>query len=441
METVNGLNLQAPFFLLCTNQVVWVNSAGMSILKEVSLRGVWGEKNFDLNFRPDVNFLIGSNGSGKTTVINLIAAALTGDYEALGRIPFSSMQCRLFDRSAGTEPLITVYRPESPDTRPALNYEIQRGSVVKKFELAHFGHLSFRVGSRHIQELGESEQLTRELKRLVNLRWLSVHRAPAKIRTVDERTSFDSAVDRRLIHLSNELVRYFSLQFAKRENETARFLRQLFLALVYTSDEGNVIEESKKLDLDNLETSLETIFERFRVGNPKILEQLRRHFALAKRAAKKNAYSTEELAALVGVRAMRRVVELWNQSLERQAELEQPQRQFLEILNSLFKHKRLELNQKNELEAILSNGKHLSLLDLSSGEKQLLIILGEALIQERAEFIYIADEPELSLHVSWQEHLTANLRRVNPSAQVIFATHSPDIVSEYGDRVIDMENL
>jgi predicted ATPase len=412
----------------------------MSVLKEVSLRGLWGEKSFDLKFRPDVNFLIGSNGSGKTTIINLIAAALTGEFEALGRIPFSSMKCRLFDKTTSSESIITVNRPEGPERRRSLNYEIQRANSVKSFDLDHFGHVPFRLHRGHIEDIAGAEQLTRELKQLVNLRWLSVHRAPTKTRS-EERASFDSAVDRRLIHLSNELVRYFSLQVAKRENETARFLRQLFLALVYTSEEGNVIEESKKLDLDKLEASLETIFERFRVGNPKVLEQLQRHFALAKRAAKKASYSTEELVALVGLRAMRRVVEQWNQSLERQAELELPQRQFLEILNSLFKRKRLWINQKNELQAILENGNSLPLLELSSGEKQLLIILGEALIQEQAEFIYIADEPELSLHVSWQEHLTANLRQVNPNAQVIFATHSPDIVSEYGDRVIDMENL
>jgi ABC-type cobalamin/Fe3+-siderophores transport system ATPase subunit len=102
--------------------------------------------------------------------------------------------------------------------------------------------------------------------------------------------------------------------------------------------------------------------------------------------------------------------------------------------------KNLEINQRNELEVVLDNKAHkrLSLSDLSSGEKQLLIIFGEALLQDRTEFIYIADEPELSLHVRWQEHLTANLRKINPSAQVIFATHSPDIVSQYGDRVINM---
>ena len=101
----------------------------------------------------------------------------------------------------------------------------------------------------------------------------------------------------------------------------------------------------------------------------------------------------------------------------------------------------MAINERNELYAIIGANKTLSLTELSSGEKQLVIILGEALLQKQSPSIYIADEPELSLHVSWQEKLTTNLRQVNPNAQVIFATHSPDIVGGFQDRVFDLEKL
>jgi energy-coupling factor transporter ATP-binding protein EcfA2 len=83
----------------------------------------------------------------------------------------------------------------------------------------------------------------------------------------------------------------------------------------------------------------------------------------------------------------------------------------------------------------------LPLKELSSGEKQLLIILGEAVLQGNTPWLYIADEPELSLHVDWQEKLIRSLRGLNPNAQIIFATHSPDIVSTYGENVFDMEKI
>lgn len=79
--------------------------------------------------------------------------------------------------------------------------------------------------------------------------------------------------------------------------------------------------------------------------------------------------------------------------------------------------------------------------DLSSGEKQLFIQLLEVLLQEGKPAVLIADEPELSLHVSWQEKLLAALRELNDNAQIIVATHSPDIVGPFRPSVIDMESI
>lgn len=78
---------------------------------------------------------------------------------------------------------------------------------------------------------------------------------------------------------------------------------------------------------------------------------------------------------------------------------------------------------------------------LSSGEKQLLIQFMEVILQESRSLIFIADEPELSLHVTWQERLLKTLRDLNENAQLIVATHSPDIVAEFSKNVIDMEKV
>jgi predicted ATP-dependent endonuclease of OLD family len=83
----------------------------------------------------------------------------------------------------------------------------------------------------------------------------------------------------------------------------------------------------------------------------------------------------------------------------------------------------------------------IELSDLSSGEKQMIIFLGETLLQEGNTHIFLADEPELSLHVEWQESLVDNIKALNPEAQIFFATHSPDIISTYDKCVFDMEDL
>jgi predicted ATP-binding protein involved in virulence len=50
--------------------------------------------------------------------------------------------------------------------------------------------------------------------------------------------------------------------------------------------------------------------------------------------------------------------------------------------------------------------------------------------------VVLIDEPELSLHVSWQRALLSTLISGDKHIQYLVATHSPMIVSEYGDRAV-----
>jgi len=78
---------------------------------------------------------------------------------------------------------------------------------------------------------------------------------------------------------------------------------------------------------------------------------------------------------------------------------------------------------------------------LSSGEKQLLIIFIETLLQKKDPYIFLTDEPELSLHIAWQRKIIPAIMELNPNAQIIAATHSPEVASKYKDSIFDMEAL
>ena len=80
----------------------------------------------------------------------------------------------------------------------------------------------------------------------------------------------------------------------------------------------------------------------------------------------------------------------------------------------------------------------MNMRQLSSGEKQILILLTQALLSEKDPVVYVADEPELSLHVDWQEKLLGALTQLAGRCQFIVATHSPDIASGFGDKIIDL---
>jgi len=79
---------------------------------------------------------------------------------------------------------------------------------------------------------------------------------------------------------------------------------------------------------------------------------------------------------------------------------------------------------------------------LSSGEKQMLIILLTVLVENREPYVLLMDEPEISLHIEWQQRLLDLITDLNPAAQVILTTHSPAVImSGWADRVTDVEDI
>jgi predicted ATP-dependent endonuclease of OLD family len=110
------------------------------------------------------------------------------------------------------------------------------------------------------------------------------------------------------------------------------------------------------------------------------------------------------------------------------------------IVNSFLTGKNISVSDRGELRITPLKQKrdHLEWRQLSSGEKQILILLTQALIWERNPVVYVADEPELSLHVTWQEKLISSLKSLAGRCQFIVATHSPDIAGGFPDRIIDL---
>ena len=83
----------------------------------------------------------------------------------------------------------------------------------------------------------------------------------------------------------------------------------------------------------------------------------------------------------------------------------------------------------------------INITSLSSGEKQLFILLTEALLQKNKPYLFIADEPELSLHIGWQKQILKELLKLNSNAQIIVATHSPEVAGSFPENIINMKNI
>ena len=127
---------------------------------------------------------------------------------------------------------------------------------------------------------------------------------------------------------------------------------------------------------------------------------------------------------------------------DKQAAIKVRVAEFCSIVNNLFKEtdKRIEI-EGNKFN-VVSNGKILSVDALSSGEKQILLILLRVFLLDCKESCVLLDEPENSLDIGWQHELINMLIRLNPNAQFFITTHS-HIWGETGwsNKIIQMEDV
>jgi predicted ATP-binding protein involved in virulence len=113
--------------------------------------------------------------------------------------------------------------------------------------------------------------------------------------------------------------------------------------------------------------------------------------------------------------------------LDRIKDIYEPKKIFIDILTKLFSDTEKNFDEKEF--HFLKPGMQtpISPVNLSSGEKQILIILLKILLQDRKEYVLLMDEPEISLHIDWQRLLIEHIRQINPNCQIITTTHSPTI--------------
>ena len=113
---------------------------------------------------------------------------------------------------------------------------------------------------------------------------------------------------------------------------------------------------------------------------------------------------------------------------------------FLTIANSRFSYKQVSVGEEG-LKVITADGENLDLERLSSGEQHELVILYELLFETPDGAVILIDEPELSLHVVWQEQFLKDLDAMAhlSNFQAIVATHSPEIIADRWDLSVQLK--
>ena len=115
---------------------------------------------------------------------------------------------------------------------------------------------------------------------------------------------------------------------------------------------------------------------------------------------------------------------------------------FHDLLDELYAETgKKVIRTANEIR-FLQIGEELTAYQLSSGEKQMLVILLTVLVEDSQPYVLFMDEPEVSLHVDWQEQLIDLILKLNPNVQIILTTHSPAVIMNgWVDRVTEVSEI
>ncbi|MBR5067835.1 MAG: ATP-binding protein [Bacteroidales bacterium] len=116
---------------------------------------------------------------------------------------------------------------------------------------------------------------------------------------------------------------------------------------------------------------------------------------------------------------------------------------FFDLINSLFlmTGKTIDIDDKNRV--IFRKGRQIIDMEkLSAGEKQILLLLFTLFLMEDRSTVLLLDEPEISLHIEWQDRLIQLMLDLNPNCQIIMTTHSPNIFADgWEDKLVFISDL
>ncbi len=116
---------------------------------------------------------------------------------------------------------------------------------------------------------------------------------------------------------------------------------------------------------------------------------------------------------------------------------------YTDIINHRLSFKTMKISKEFGISLIDENDKYLTLTQLSSGEKQEIVLFYDLIFGTKKDVLLLIDEPEISLHITWQKKFMDDLLRIidYKGFNVIVATHSPQIINNHWDRQVDLGEL
>ncbi|MHC1674428.1 AAA family ATPase [Stenotrophomonas maltophilia] len=433
---------------------------------------VYGYLDFDIDFNDKMTFLTGANGSGKSTALKIVESLITPSLKDLAFTRFMKATL-VFEHAGKTNVLSAVKDANGLVIATSWLDEVLRLDDVSEDQLDllsedngmlddYFKRLSVRLSTnevfraistipapvflgierRHSQRAldGESTPFSRDGIRQglrQGMRARRVLRGDLAAGLAETQALVQEAyrASRRQVDATQESLRndvllsaFHYVDPAKDEDGTPRFDLSF----------GSVDFESTRLDI-------EQALRGIGIPERKIEHNIRPFFekisGLRPEAWEKSSDKFLELLMNKGqIDRLLHLISLVQDHKKRADASLKKISAFVGTINWFFRDcgKTVKVDAVGQIEISRGGVDRIPLDALSSGERQLLILISHLYFNAYGlrSKVFVIDEPELSLHMRWQENIVDKMLESNPGIQLIVATHSPDIVGEYRDMCV-----
>lgn len=415
-------------------------------IQSVKINNFWHRFNASGEFNKDVNIIIGRNGTGKTTFMNILHSVLAVDIDGISTNDFDSVVVVLVNgEKTKTIKINKIERDDAPYLM--VDYQISQ----KKYCVRIISSEGIPTSHRRRRAMEESQELREDLSKLVSLSSLSVYRLRSsqdlEIRERNGRRAVIQPVDYRLSELLSYLTQY-QLELSQEANLVATELqRDVLTSILYSKKESTDSFIPEDFNKNEERNKLTSAYTQLKVIDAEVRKKITFHVEAVEKVVKEihSIEKTEEdnifteIRSLEALQQTRTIIKLSLDAEKKTSKIFSQISLFIETLGSFIDDKKFEFRKGDLL--IQAHDEHINYNALSSGEKQLLIILIETLLQRQEPYIFLTDEPELSLHIAWQRKIVPAIKKLNPNAQIIVATHSPEVAAKYKSSILDMKEI
>ena len=430
-----------------------------------------------IDFHPDLTFITGLNGSGKTSALRLLMALLSPRIEDFASIDFETVSVTVSDESHK----VVLRATRTPDLLEVSTSRLPNDSLrLTSAELQLLTEAKRRDESRSpLQEKIVQDPVFRSISQMSTPMFLGLDRrffAPglfwddpeAQRRNVMMRQLWSEEPTLRgigsggLAEVNYLVVTTMQEIRAAQENLDARLRNQILSGAFkyepasfvnqripsmselekYRKLQASVVRaaEQLKLPLADVKSALGDFFDKMTA----LVNALEKTTGTKKTSSRdSDIVPTPELFEWVVNRPQAdrifQHIRLLDTFATERANLHHPMDRFVSLVNGFLSQtkKQIQVVDRGDLAVVLdTDSVARPITALSSGERQIVVMLGHLSLNKSlaGSGVFIVDEPELSLHLEWQERFVSAVREANPSVQIILATHSPAIILDRHEK-------